>query len=762
MALSTLTAPTGASPALRASIAAVNSSVNSINANPAAQQTSTPSNTQAPSGASGASGGSGSTGNTSGQTYIGIDGKTYNEGGGGAVNTSGSSGSTTKPAPAVFSSGTANDFTNGVMLPAMNNGLSGMAAQNQQNSYTDLTHFMPGETAEAYNTRVASVNGSKGTGSAPGTTPNQSSTEDQAANTIANTPEAGNQFIYDANGSRVEVPLGTPLPSGYSSNAPANPLQRGHNVINQFNDESGITYQAYSDGTFGVAGMDGTFANGVSADQYNQALSNSPTQVLKSITEGLASLKNGTLPLTTPQQAQVDGLNNELASAVKSQQEANANYTGATTVAVNLYGMGNSISGMGIIKGTVDAGIAKVQDLQTKAATSIAQMEEQFNKDNLDQMYQYYQAYETAVKGIDDSINQMHTFAFNMKAHADQEADNLRTFNNTVQQQAITNKREDALASSTLATQALDRQKTELDIQSAEEANSYGANLPGGQVIGANGQVDPKLQTAYLANIAKTNPGLANTVQGIANYKVSMPASFLRSATGLKILSMVETYDPNFDQTQYQTRFNLQNNFASGQYSQQLTALNTASSHLATLAATTQKLSNVGFEPANSLKNFAGTITGFKPTSGAQVDIAALQGELASSFKKTGATDAEIKSLGTINQDSSPKAVADYISNAANLMAGKVSALNDTYTAGMGAQPTVPLLRNDAVTALSTLKNEGYDIQVPGVVYTNVQSYMKYGGGTTADLDAAKAQLQAAGLPITPDNILQAAQLGNQ
>lgn len=663
-----------------------------------------------------------------------------------------------KAAPSVFSAEQAQNFTNKTIVPTFTDGINAMAGQNEKNASSDLTHFLPGETPEAYNARVQAVNSSKG-----GTqTTTQPTAEETAATQVANTPESGNQFIYDTAGQRLEVPVGTPIPAGYTNTPPANPTQRGHTVVNQFNAENGTTYQQYSDGSYGVAGLDGTFAGSVSQDEFNKAQETSPAAVLKSITTGLASLKNGPLPLTAPQQAQIDALNANLASAVKAQQTANDNYNGAVSIAVNLSGMGNAISGMGIIKSAVDSGVAKIFDLQTKAAGTIAQMEEAFNKDNLDQMYQYYQAYTAATKAIDDQITAMHTFAFQQKEHADQEADNLRTFNQKVQQDAITNKREDALATSTLETQALDRQKTALDIKNLNLANGGLNGLPGGSVIGADGKPDPNLQNAYLQTIAKSNPGMANTIKGIAEYRVSMPASFLRSAAGLNLINMVETYDPTFDQSQYLTRYNLNNNFTSGAYSKTINSLNTATAHIDTLANQVKSLGNVGFVPANVVKNFVGSKTGILSTAGAKTSIAGVTGELAAAFKQSGATDQEIKALGTVDENSSPQDIKKYVESATSLLAGKLGALNDTYSAGMGQAPTTPLLHPDAVKALETLKNEGYTINIPGVIYTDVKAFTKNVPDAGAKLDAARQLLIDNKLPVTPDNILQAAQLENQ
>lgn len=82
--------------------------------------------------------------------------------------------------------------------------------------------------------------------------------------------------------------------------------------------------------------------------------------------------------------------------------------------------------------------------------------------------------------------------------------------------------------------------------------------------------------------------------------------------------------------------------------------------------------------------------------------------------------------------------------------------------AGVGKPPSTPLLRPDTAKILSGLKNQGYNIQVPGVIYTDVAAYQANVPGAAAKLDTAKALLDSNGIPATPENILQAAQLDNQ
>lgn len=627
-----------------------------------------------------------------------------------------------KPAPSVFSADKATDFANNTMIPAMMNGLDAISHQNSVNSQNDLAHFLPGETIDAYNARAAAVNAAKGgnpvsqsnTNNTSGNSGSSSAVSDAAAKQIANTPDAGNQFIYDPNGQRLEVPIGSALPAGYSKIAPVNPILRGHTLVNSFNAANGTTYQQYSDGSYGTANADGTFAAPVSQDDYQKAYDNSPTAVLSSIANGIASLKNGPLPLNGPQQAQIDALNANLGLAVKAQQQANEAFTGGTAVAMNLYGMGNSVSGLGLIKATVDSGIQKIFTLQTQAADSIAKMQEQFNKDNYEQMYQFYTAYQTAVKDIDQNIKDMHTFAFQQKEHADQEADNLRTFNQKVEQDAITNKREDALAASTIATQAMERQKAAIEIKKVQQDLknasfiTNAANAVGGTTMGANDKPDPLKQQAYLQTIAKTNPGLALAIKQAANYQLD-PTKYasLKNNSREAFINAVLVYDPNFDESQYATRAAMQKEVTSGPSSKTITAANTLIQHLNDLNQLSHGLNNSPIPLLNAPMNVAVKALGGKNPGNFDNALTAVATEAARIYNGSAPTEGEIQDWKkNLSHNSSPGQIQGYIDTVTQLMAGKLSTISDNYTQAMGKPAGYSFLTDRNA---SVLKNLGID-----------------------------------------------------
>lgn len=378
-------------------------------------------------------------------------------------------------APAVFSSTAASNKINSQIIPAMNTGNAGIAAQNQKNTIDPNYQMTPQELANPalYTARIAAYNASKaGTTAPPTSTP--PSAADQAMKDAANTPDPGFQFAYDADGNKQQVQQGAPLAPGLTLTPPADPTKTGHTVVQSTTTADGATYQQYSDGSYGIADQNGQFAGTATQQDYQNAYDNSPSTVIQHIQSSLASLSAGAVPLTEPQQAQINALNTQLAQNVATQTQANANLTGGTTVAENLYGMGNSISGMGIIKSTIDAGVASIQKLQTDAAVAISKMTDDYQQENYKDMLDSYNAQLAATTAIQTHIENMQKFVETQKVDAQNEAhqnlqDALDTSKFTYQQ------KQDAIQNAFQQQQITETQRHDLqDEATAAETAAYG------------------------------------------------------------------------------------------------------------------------------------------------------------------------------------------------------------------------------------------------------------------------------------------------
>lgn len=466
----------------------------------------------------------------------------------------------------------------------------------------------------------------------------------------------------------------------------------------------------------------------------------------------ISNIQNGTTPLTTGEQAQVSGLQQQFQTLIDAQNLQNKGAVGLA----NTRGYQNGAAEydptfqVKTIGAVASAGAAKVASLQVQEASAVAQLTQAFHDNDIKAIQDAWSVYQDAsnarqtalqntIKDTTDAIQS----AYEQQEQAIKDANDQKTLelqeimdNQTIsyqdKQQALAQSTLDEKTQNDLQTQALNKFKANIDAATLalnqqkesfteSQASTGGiAGLP--QVsMNASNNPDPAAQAAFLAQLP---PLVATQVKGIANYSIN-PSSFSTSAkqsqgglTQGQLVALAAQYDPSFDQSQYATRQALQKNFTSGTYSQQITALNTATGHLESLANDISDLGNINFTPYNYLKNQVGPIFGASSQAGAKLDLGAVTGELASAFKKSGATDSEIASLGTIGPNSTPNDLKSYISAATDLMGSKLDGLQSTYVAGMGKDPSTPFLSDSATQALLKLQQQGYNIKVPQLADT--------------------------------------------
>ncbi len=358
-------------------------------------------------------------------TYIGADGQTYQEG-------QTSHTPIAKPADTVFSSNAASNFISNTMTPTMQNGMSGIAAQNIKSSLaSDPYTSLQGETPEVYNKRIAAL---KSSASAQGATPNPLDTlKAQAMQHTMNQTDDGHSFVYDTDtGARSQIVTGSTLPPNTSLTPPADPTKRGIAPQESHENENGNKYIQYADGTYGVTDASGKYIGQATSQMFDQAKANDPQEVLRAINTSLSSLKVGSVPLSDTQQAQINGLQTKFSQLITDQTTANANFTGAVTIAQNLYGMGNSLAGIGAIKASIDAGVSKIANLQSQSAAAIAEMQSSFDKENYTMMFDKYKVQQSIAEQIQTHINRLEDVA--VKARNDAFLQKLESDKFTYQQ----------------------------------------------------------------------------------------------------------------------------------------------------------------------------------------------------------------------------------------------------------------------------------------------------------------------------------------
>lgn len=202
-----------------------------------------------------------------------------------------------------------------------------------------------------------------------------------------------------------------------------------------------------------------------------------------------------------------------------------------------------------------------------------------------------------------------------------------------------------------------------------------GANVP----LGVSGEEALK---GVPANVA-------NTVRAVVEYRIPLPGGFaLRSPYWQQVLSLATAFDPSFDSTQYTARQRLRTDFTSGKSAANIRSLNTVTGHLDTLQKAAEGLDNRSLQLWNMIANKGLTATGDPRVVKFNTAANAVESELATAFKGTGATDQEIKAWrAQLNSSQSPDQIRAAIAQAVDLMGSRLDAVKSQYDTGMG-KPT--------------------------------------------------------------------------
>ena len=498
---------------------------------------------------------------------------------------------------------------------------------------------------------------------------------------------------------------------------------------------------------------------------YLQAIQAQKDQMTQGLNMQLGSLLQGTIPLSAPQQALITSLQTQLSQNVSVQNQANQSYTGSVTeAAFRSGGEYTSQEMQGAISNAVSLGVAKIQELDNSSATTVANLENGFQKQDFDIINQQYG---NLMKQLDDkSAAIKDTYSAVTSAIKDQRDATLKQqqFDQTIFKDAQTLKQSNTefrdahdQFGNVVGTVVYDKSTGHILSSTApiDGQGGFSAGAPAPTVqMQSTGAPDQATQQAFLQTIP---PQFRQLVTNIANYQQS--TSSLSPKTKTQLESWAAQYDPTYDSKQYASRQALMTSFSSGKYSQNKNALNTAIGHIGDLVTNFSKLDNNSNTFNNATVNFVkGNILGQGGVTSAGLNISAATGELASTFKSGGATDQEIKNIGTIGVNSSPEQAKAFIQTSIQLLGSRLQALTDTYTQGMGKPPATSFLSHTNIAALSNLKNQGYQVDIPGVHYTTKDAWDKYGGGNQDTWNKAVDEMTKARLPLTTENILQYAQ----
>lgn len=233
---------------------------------------------------------------------------------------------------------------------------------------------------------------STNTPTTPVSTPGNPTAEDQVLH------EGQTQFYNNTSGQpewldNSQITTQGQAPTGYSSTNPQTVA-----VTGTITDNNNNTLNQYSDGHYGLVDSAGNYVN-ITAQTYNNAKAVSDSQT------ALSNLQNGIL--TPDQQSQINNLITIQQKDMSDLISANANQTGGTTLAENLYGMGNTQTGQGAITKVITDGAQKVAQLQAAQAQAITDMKNAFQDNDTKALSTAYSNYSGAVNSIKDEISTM-------------------------------------------------------------------------------------------------------------------------------------------------------------------------------------------------------------------------------------------------------------------------------------------------------------------------------------------------------------------
>lgn len=645
-----------------------------------------------------------------------------------------------------------------------------------------------------YNDNVNTLNQATGTGMPSGTAPGQS-TKAQLGNTVgaAPTPPPGTTI-------NIHPPApaaGTP-PPGWDATTYANFKAANPGLEPTPEDTAKMQAAGGSSSTTGTtttpqpSGMDLIDPTAKQLLQQNiDDLTSQATQAKAQVDTATATMNND--PAMTAAAAAIKAQFDQL---IQQQTDANAISLGHANTSVAAFG-GLGPMSQNFLNDQTSRALAKVADLKSKEDAAILASNNAYkagdikafndamtlsNKITVDKgnaVKSLLDAAQTATQNarqekidqqnlnhqnLQDAIAQGNLAVNQGKATlADQQA----TIDNAFKQQQITEtQRHD------LATEAISRATNGGAIGSVS-----GGSLPSVDMT-STGTPNAASQASFLASLPGGPTGdLATQVRAIANYTMN-PADFTTrnlktggSITRAQIVTLAQQYDPSYSDQNYSVRQTYLKSLApGGKTYDAIVSANKAVSHLTSFADTVSSLGNGG---ASATVNaaFSGLASPFSTgrqtkTSQANTEAAGVKDELAKFFKGTGATD--VGSIETwsrqLDANATPGQLKGTVQGAITLMAGQLEVLTQKYVDTMGKAPAAPLLQPQTIQKLSNLKNQGYQVDVPGVYYTDPKAYVA-NGGTTDKLDAARTALVNAAdpnNPPTPENVLQLAQLMNQ
>lgn len=256
------------------------------------------------------------------------------------------------------------------------------------------------EASGYHNTYGYGVDGSRIVN--PNLKPGETDESSPELKAITNTPEAGYKFAYQSDGTRVEIPVSsTPEQYGLSETKPGSTasLQAMGGVNNSAPLDDGNQVAQLGNGSYAKLDGQGNFAGTISQDEFNAARNGSNKYQMNleriasgEIQEKMTRIENGSYPLKSWQQDQLNNVKAQYAELIAKQTISNNNFEGGTRVLQGLLGMSEYSPGvaMGEVKAAIDQGISKIAALNSELAGTLGKMTSAFQQNNFDMLKVLY------------------------------------------------------------------------------------------------------------------------------------------------------------------------------------------------------------------------------------------------------------------------------------------------------------------------------------------------------------------------------------
>lgn len=246
-------------------------------------------------------------------------------------------------------------------------------------------------------------------------------------------------------------------------------------------------------------------------------------------------------------------------------------------------------------------------------------------------------------------------------------------------------------------------------------------------------------------------PARAALIKSIVNGGMQVSPFLIAKNPGL--MTQVAQADPSFDVKDVNARSKLQSSFKAGPDAENIKSLNTAMAHINHLDSHLTAMNNGDYPALNTATNWLGNQFGNKNiqgnTAAVETDAKGVAGEMAKVFRSSGMSEHEISDWKqSFSTATTPSAQHATIEAAMGLLKGRMDAIGDKYTKGMGTAATpYPILSKENQAAFDRLSGNAPSAAAaqaapPQAAAAHLQAHpelraqfeAKYGKGSSASI----------------------------